>query len=213
MEYPVFCAYYIDVGVGRYVDMANRLRDRCNELGIENDISTPESLHLFLSQKKKTVGTRHWIYRYKPTFVMEMLEKWKKPILYLDADGEIFRKPPSEIFNIPHIGIDYQYGRRGGVKIFNVCAAGIYFNNTELVNDFLIMWERRCTSKYPNKGDHFFLKRVIRHFKKTHTDIVTYFSSPLISMLDGGNPCIRHNRVTEHEKILTNECSSNNNTQ
>ena len=207
-EYPVFCAYHIDVGVGKYTILADKLANRCDKLGIVNDISTPKNIHEFIGNRRKSVSLRNWICRFKPTFILNMLDKWDQPILYMDVDGYINKKPPIEVFDIKNIGINKQYGGLGGVAVLDASVAAIYFNNNNLVRKFLKHWHQDCKKLNLNKADHLSFKRSVVALRKEHPDIVEYFPEPLISLRDIDDVYIQHYRPSDHGK-----CNSNYSTE
>jgi len=205
-RYPVFCGFYIDVGVGEYVKLGNKFKKRCEELDIPHDISTPQSLIDFMDiRKKKSVNERNWICRFKPFFILEMLDKYDCPVLYTDTDNHINRKPPASIFDIKHIGIDRQYGGRGGTAHVDASATTIYFNNTDLVRNFLTRWGKKCKAGTINKSDHLFFKKTIVGFRLSGQDIIQYFSHPLVSLRDEDDPYIRHYQLRDQQNILNNK--------
>jgi len=204
-KYPVFCGFYIDVGVGDYVRLGKGFEKRCEELDIPHDISTPQSLIDFMDVRKKSVNERNWICRFKPFFLLEMLDKWDRSVLYTDTDNHINRKPPANIFDIEHVGIDRQYGGRGGTAYCNASATTIYFNNTDLVRKFLTLWAKKCKTGSLNKSDHLYFKKTIVAFRLMGQDAVQYFSHPFVSLRDEDDPYIRHYQLCDQQNILNNK--------
>jgi len=200
-KYPIFCSFYIDTKYGSYSNVANGLIKRCDELGIENDVFTPLGIGDYIRNRPAGVHKKMRITRYKPTFILDSLEKWDQPIIYLDADSYINRKPPPCLFNMNHIGMDKMYGVRHHV-LFNVSATAIYFNNSQIVRDFLLRWKEKCDNTLARWAEHYFLKETIVEFIEAGNDIFQYFDEKFISLSNDSSIYIKQIKRKGRSKLV-----------
>lgn len=80
MEFPVIISFYT-VSTPYQLEVHN-LIESCKRFGLETDIIGVESK-----------GSWEFNCAYKPFFILEQLEKWNKPLLWVDADGVFVQKP------------------------------------------------------------------------------------------------------------------------
>lgn len=122
-EKPLVCSFYTQDW--DYPKYAARLLARCEELGVPCVVSKIESKGSYL---KNTCQ--------KPAFILECLERFKRPIFWVDVDTEINVKPGFN-FDIAHIGAvrvkleKHQYNHHVGC---------LYFNYTEETLNFVREW-------------------------------------------------------------------------
>jgi hypothetical protein len=79
---------------------------------------------------------------YKPTFILNKLEKYNEPVIWIDADASVIEKP----IEFEKLNCDIGFCiREHDMKTPH--AAVIYFSNTEKSKEFLRDWETRCKEK------------------------------------------------------------------
>jgi len=83
---------------------------------------------------------------YKPQFLLEKLLEFKKPILWVDADGLIIKKPIIDAFVNEDIAIRVNYDSNTQ-KIKGINSATIFINYTEEAISFLKAWDRKCQNQ------------------------------------------------------------------
>jgi len=202
-KYPIFCSFYINTKYGSYDKVANGLMRRCDELGIRNDVFTPPGIREYIRSRPTGIHKRARITRYKPTFILDSLEKWDQPIVYLDADSYINRKPSGDLFCMEHIGIDKIVGGKKYV-LFNASATAMYFNNSGIVKDFLFAWKEKCDNVLdkPRVAEHYFLMETIIEFIESGNDIFQYFDEPLVKLSNSQNIYIRQVKKKGRPKLV-----------
>jgi len=77
----------------------------------------------------------------KPLFILECLEKFNKPLLWVDADGVVLQKP-SLSFEEFDLGLYYN-----NVRTKHVRAATVYISPTQAAKNFLKLWHQTCLEK------------------------------------------------------------------
>jgi len=191
----IICAFY----VGHHYDIcAKYLKDDCERLGYEYDISSPPSLHNFIKNRVYGVDYRNWVCRYKPVFIMEMLNKHKRPVLYLDVDSRVRSVMKPGCFRGVDIGISHE-PHDLDAQIFNAIASCLYFNSlrkpdSQVVN-FLKVWDRKCKLIPKNTADHWFLKTTLVDFIDSYRIAINYLDveRPFASRRGCEEPVVIHN--------------------
>jgi hypothetical protein len=84
-----------------YAGKAERLRRSCERFGLEHELRRVPSVHQSISR----AGTPDLAYT-KPRFILDVLERRRRPVLYIDADCEI-RKEPVLIAELLAAGTDF----------------------------------------------------------------------------------------------------------
>lgn len=107
--------------------------------------------------------------RYKPTFILSMLEKHQAPILWLDIDSDI-RKDIEE-----YIGGDEILAARHENpvrKLYYACC--LYFPYNEYALDIVKRWKYLCDNPdYRERGDHTLLLKILPDTKYFAQDFLT----------------------------------------
>lgn len=85
-ESPLIVSFYTKNTL--YEKDAARLRASCEQFGFPCQIEGVEPF-----------GKWHEHTCYKPTFILKLLKKFKRPLLWIDADGKIVQKYPEDPFN------------------------------------------------------------------------------------------------------------------
>lgn len=120
----VVVAYYTP----KYKKEAEQLLKTMKQFDLEYDV-----------QKVKDLGNWNKNTHYKPTFIREMLEKHKKPILYVDADAR-FQKYPDlidKIIGSYDIAVHYKDDKE-------LLTGTIFFDYNEKVLELIKEWEELC---------------------------------------------------------------------
>lgn len=152
---------------------------------------------------------------YKATFIKKMLEKWKKPVLYLDCDMCI-HKPPVIFttnqydFMAFNWNADARVAQEQNTLLFDwsvlETSGGIfYFNNTKNAMSLLHSWEDALT-KHPTKADDrllaiTFVKTNAQQWLRYYWIPVEYFYVPQYYY----NVIPNRQVVISHPYALTNE--------
>ena len=135
-EIMIVIAYYTD----NYTEYINRLIKSCIKFG--------------LSYAAKPIEDQGgWVNNclYKPTFIRDMLEHYKEPVLYVDADAEFVQCP---LLSKDDIDCDiavhtldwgkYRDKRKG---YFELLSGTIYFNYTDKALEILNEWIEKCQNE------------------------------------------------------------------
>lgn len=79
-EYPIIITYFTSDWL--YESYANEMREACKALGLDYHIVEKESAGGYANNCK-----------IKPHFILESLIEYKRPVLWIDADGALLKKP------------------------------------------------------------------------------------------------------------------------
>lgn len=134
---PKLISFYYDVdGNTFYSDCAKKLSKRCDELGIKYDF-------------RNEGGGDSWIKncRFKPTFILKMLNELNEDLAFIDIDSIILRKPTFEIEN--EWGVDWHYVGMKKVRPYDYIH---YIKNTPKNKEFLKLWADLIDTN--DNGDH-----------------------------------------------------------
>jgi hypothetical protein len=127
---------------GGYEEEANKLRASLEKLNIQHQVRVIYSLG---SWQKNCL--------YKPLFIREMLQKYKKPVLYVDADA-VIHKPPA-LLDTLNADFAVHYFRN-----LQLASGTLYFNNSVPAINLLDAWIER-NRNYPNDADQDNLQHVL----------------------------------------------------
>lgn len=96
----------------------------------------------------------------KPKFILDQLEKYKKPVLCIDVDSILDEKPKELDCSNYDIGLVFTPDRK------NMISNGIHFWSTSDNSiDFLNRWRILCESKTLTSLDHHRLIQTYKEFK------------------------------------------------
>jgi len=152
---PIIIAYYYDHGKSRrFEKYASKLIDDCKRYNYDHDIVCPDGIADFYANRPETVSRKHWINRYKPTFIKQMLYKHDRPVIYLDCDGSLNCEFEWSKFDGCDIGYDLTIRGRERNDEYAALVSGIYFNNTNVVKTFIDVWEYKCYGLFNDVADH-----------------------------------------------------------
>lgn len=127
---PIIISFYTNDW--EYPKHADRLKKECRELHLQHDI-----------QELKSAGGYLENTRMKPKFILDMLRKHKRPVLWIDVDGSIYQSPTffddltCDFAARPKVG-DQADGRMWHVGT-------LWFNYTEKAIKFLEAWVELST--------------------------------------------------------------------
>ena len=120
----IFCSYYTLDG---YMDDARNLRLSLEELQIAYHFKSINSKGSWLENVK-----------YKPKFILEMLEEHRCPIVWIDADA-IVRKVPITLFHLANTHVDFAAHWRDESQLLS---GTLFFNDTQHSRRLLADWVR-----------------------------------------------------------------------
>lgn len=134
---PLFVSYYtLNTG---YEQEIKNLTLSSKKLSLETDFVAIESK-----------GSWEQNCCYKPQFLLEMLEKHKRPIVWIDADAVILKKPL--FFDSLECDIALRiYEDLPLEHPSKVNTATVYLRNTKQVKELLKLWKARCHYILANK--------------------------------------------------------------
>lgn len=138
----LFISYYSDIPPSTfYKDCANKLKYRIEELG--------GKIHI---EQLPNLGSYAFNCLKKPKYILECLQKFNQPLIWIDADS-LVKQLPIEMDNID--------ADVACVEKPNGCpeSALIYFNNTNGSIQFLSSWISGCSVDKPEL-DHPVLKEL-----------------------------------------------------
>jgi hypothetical protein len=136
----LFITYYSDISPSTfYKDCAGKLKQKIEQLGGKIYIEELPNLGSYAANCLR-----------KPKYILECLEKYKQPLIWIDADSVVNQLP----IEFDNIDADVAC-----VEKANGCpeSALIYFNNTEKTKQFLEKWTEGCSTDKPEL-DHPVLK-------------------------------------------------------
>jgi len=109
-----------------YSDNANRLRKECKDLDMQCSI-----------QHKESLGSYQLNCLSKPQFILDMLERFNKPLLWMDVDSRLHKTP--DIFDKFDESVDMVVATANGM-LSGMKASPLYFNNTDKAKEFINAW-------------------------------------------------------------------------
>ena len=127
---------------GGYEEEANKLRASLEKIGLPNQVRV---IHSMGSWQKNCL--------YKPLFIKEMLQKYGKPVLYVDADAVFHRMP--ELFETLNADFAVHYFRNA-----QLASGTLYFKNSIPAFNLLDAWIER-NRNYSKDRDQDNLQRVL----------------------------------------------------
>ena len=136
----LFVTYYSDISPNTfYSDSAKKLKNKIESLGGRIYVEQLPNLGSYAMNCLK-----------KPKFILECLNKFQEPVIWIDADSEVHSLP----IEMDELDVDVAC-----VEKANGCpeSALIYFNNTEGSVSFINSWLTGCAVDVPEL-DHPVLK-------------------------------------------------------
>ena len=112
------------------------------EKEVEDLEASCQSLELaYYIEGRKDLGTWEENFCQKPLFILECLKKFKKPLLWVDADAMIFHRPPF-LFGDADISLYFE-----DIASKQVRTGTIYLAPTQRTLDFVSLWHEVCQKK------------------------------------------------------------------
>jgi len=125
-EYPLIVSFFTPDW--QYAQHADRLRAECMALGLDSYIERRPSAGGYLENCCQ-----------KPTFLLECLERFRRPVLWIDVDGSILRTP--DFFTEP--GWDFQARRMPATRPRTWHVGTMYWAPTDAALAFVREWIAR----------------------------------------------------------------------
>lgn len=124
-DFPTIISFY--TMTWEYPEHATRLRRECKALGLKHCINECGATGTWLGNT-----------RLKAAYIYNTLKELKRPVLWIDVDGSIYRKP--EELKLP-VDIDFmgRHQRIGPMRTWHV--GTLFFNYNEKVLGFLKAWK------------------------------------------------------------------------
>jgi hypothetical protein len=137
---PLVISYFTKNTV--YEKEAEGLIQTCLELGVETDIEGVDDLG---SWEKNCC--------FKPTFVLEKLKQHKRPLLWIDCDGVVLKKP--YFFDKLNCDIACRIKKKEKVSDDSkLLTSTVFFNDTKQVSDLLKIWKDECDLRLKAKREY-----------------------------------------------------------
>jgi hypothetical protein len=173
----------------KYLKYAHQFKKNLKSLGIVNyDITyldIPKDLNYWKDEYKKDKIKKELICLQKPTLILNKLNLYKMPIICVDIDSKLIKKPilPNEYF-------DNCFIFRKNRKLLSVTNGFHVHNYTENSIRFLKIWEYLCQNpELTYLSDHWRLKISLDLIKQENENNmlkkISYFKKTII--LDGIN--------------------------
>ena len=119
-----------------YSDNAIRLREECKSLDIQCSI-----------QHKESLGSYQLNCLSKPQFILDMLERFNQPLLWMDVDSRLHKTP--DIYD-NFDGVDLVATTANGM-LSGMKASPLYFGNTSKSKEFISAWIKTTKDIQENK--------------------------------------------------------------
>lgn len=159
MKLPKIISYYTDGRNDWYIKCAKELEEQCKLFNFD-----------YYIEKKQSLGNYDVNCKIKPKFVMECLDKFKCPLIFLDIDATLTGNIPEELYDIQKY--DIVIAKCNGIKrtqeeennilknIKNpllprsiyIRDVFIFFNYNEKSYNFLKTWDNICLKN--KQSDH-----------------------------------------------------------
>lgn len=135
-ELPTIVSFY--TYNWKYPNYAKKMQIDCDRLGLKHHIVSLPDTGKWIDNTKR-----------KPQFILDTLNELKRPVLWVDVDGTVYKRP--EIFDE---SFDYDWAakkkRAGRVRVWHV--GTMYFSYNDRVLAFLEEWIKEA-DKLKNSSD------------------------------------------------------------
>lgn len=151
---------------------------------------------------------------YKPTFLLEMLEKHNRPLVWTDIDSVVVRDPTffDDCYADVALRINDQLPTEDKAKVLT----GTFFiNNTPSAKKLLQLWKKECERSLTKEAmvfDQVALRKVILHYptivemKRLPASYVTIVDNPKHIEEIGDNAVVVHYQASRlNQKVIDNE--------
>lgn len=140
-----------------YVQCAKRLQENCKSYNLDLELI-----------KKKSLGSYRENCLSKPKFILDKLNEFKCPVLWIDVDT-IFRNYPEHFYSVQLENVDIGFSS-SHQNLMGMKASPLYFNYNELSKVFLEDWISVCNQTLENMDvnfDHESLFSIVDKYKET----------------------------------------------
>lgn len=134
-DYPLIISFYTKNSL--YEKWAEELKDSCKKFNLDYDI---EGIDLSGSWFSNCC--------YKPTFILKKLQEHKRPILWIDSDAILLKKPTIFSFLKSDLALQSGFKKNFSEKWF--FSGVIYSDFNEKTLDFFKRWSSLCESEIKN---------------------------------------------------------------
>ena len=137
-------SFYSDIDSKTYYsDHAKRFHEECQRLNIPHEVSNIPSQGSY--QNNCLV---------KPKFIYSRLTEHQRPLLWLDIDTFIFKRP--EVFDgFKNLGVNIGVAGNDPKNLITIKASPLWFNFNSETLDFLRTWIQHCEFVRSTKGSVF----------------------------------------------------------
>ena len=185
---PVVVSFYTE-GTG-YEKEAERLVASLYRFGLEHDV-----------QPRPNMGGWKKNNDYKPTFILEMMEKHKgRDIVWLDSDATVMAYPELWDDSGMDIGVhtvDWTLYRDHDMRQ-EMLAGTIYVGNTEHMRGFVSTWIKRMKT-HPKATDQQNLEALLKG-KEWVTQLPASYCQIFDTMAAAGDPVVEHGQASRRLK-------------
>lgn len=129
--YPIIVSFYTNDW--EYPKYAEMLKQNCIDLGLDYCIEERDSTGDYISNTAL-----------KPQFILDMLEKYQRPILWIDCDGSLLKKPEDMNVNSSCYDFSAAYSPEVSGRTWHV--GTLWFNYNEKVVNFVKSWIENTSS-------------------------------------------------------------------
>jgi hypothetical protein len=151
MKYKLI-SFYSEPETGTYyTDSADRLRRRCEELGIDYHIEHRESAGSWIRNTRE-----------KPAFILECLQRLSGPLLWVDVDSIVHSKPDLALYSDVDFAAAPFTGKSKLVPPLIIRGTTLLFNPTPAALELVKEWNKTCKLQVnENYGDHRLLSNLL----------------------------------------------------
>ena len=186
---PIVVSFYTE-NTG-YAHEADRLMESLHRFGLEYDI-----------QPRPNMGGWKKNNDYKPTYILEMMEKHPgRDIVWIDCDAIVLQYP--ELWDDANIGIgvhtvDWALYRDHNMRK-EMLAGTIYVGNTLRIKAFVKSWIKRMIT-HPKYTDQQNLEALLRDKKDWTMQLPASYCQIFDTMAKAGDPVIEHGQASRRLK-------------
>jgi hypothetical protein len=170
---------------GAYEALSLRLKESLEKLNIEHELKVID-----------TLGSWQKNCMYKAIFIKEMISKYSKPILFVDADAIFYRYPSL----IETLDVDFAVHY---FKDRQLASGTLYFNNSSPALDLLEAWIS-YNNEHPNEWDQSNLQNVVETLGWKYKLKMSYLPPEYCKIFDltkdVQNPIIEHYQASRRLK-------------
>jgi hypothetical protein len=169
-KYPVVVGVYTNHGDGLYAGLAQKLRSNLSQLGMEHRIEERSTIIAGFSADMRArlpsipPESKVPIYRYLVWFCEEMLNHYKRPILFVSLDSKFQRKPPAAEFE--PFDVMFSLGWGADAKKVGILASPVYYRPSKTATHYLEAQKYLCWTLDNRHVEH----PIMAHLAKVFQD-------------------------------------------